>query len=47
MISFPKLQFVVLLASLMFPILVYAQNWDCIQSSGEYYYGSGHASTEA
>ncbi len=24
-----------------------AQNWDYIQSSGEYYYGSGHASTEA
>lgn len=24
-----------------------AQNWDYIQTSGEYYYGSGHASTEA
>lgn len=27
--------------------IVFAQNWDNIQSSGEYYYGVGHGKTEA
>lgn len=36
-----------LLVVLLNVYMAYAQNWDYIQSSGEYYYGSGHASTEA
>lgn len=30
-----------------FPLLAWSQNWDLIQTSGEYYYGVGHAATEA
>ena len=29
------------------PLATFAQNWDHIQSSGEYYYGEGHGTTEA
>lgn len=36
-----------LLLLLFIPFLSYAQNWDYIQTSGEYYYGEGHGSTEA
>lgn len=36
-----------LLSLLLVPLVVYAQNWDFIKSSGEYYYGESMASTEA
>lgn len=29
------------------PFIVYAQNWDYIKSSGEYYYGESMATSEA
>lgn len=31
----------------MAPVLIHAQNWEFIQSSGDYYYGSGRGSTES
>ena len=39
--------FLILLSYLMIPVLTYAQNWDYIQSSGDYYYGSGRGATES